>query len=245
MIQSQSDPPFEDLVRRAEQGDAEAQFTLAGKYAKGDRVAEDLAQALRWGRLAAEQGHVSAQLSLGFMYAKGLGTPQDYGEALHWFRLSAEQGNADAQFSVGFLYYTGRGVPKDDAKAELWYRLAAEQGEVGAQLSLALMYSDQDDPEAIHWYKLAAEQGDDVAQHNLAVKLVKGDGVPQNMALAHVLFDLSAAQGNEDARMHKENLMALMTREQIAESQGLSRKWVEMHFQDGGPLQYARQDSNL
>ncbi len=163
-------------------------------------------------------------------------TVQDHGEAHHWFRLSAEQGNADAQFSVGFLYYTGRGVPKDHAEAERWYRLAAEQGEVGAQLSLALMYSDQDDPEAIHWYKLAAEQGDDVAQYNLAVKLIKGDGVPQNMALAHTLFDLSAAQGNGDAQRHKEKLMALMTREQIAESQRLSRKWIGMRSQDGGPL---------
>ena len=42
MIQSSDDSPFEDLIRCAEQGDPEAQYTLAGNYTRGEGVAEEL-----------------------------------------------------------------------------------------------------------------------------------------------------------------------------------------------------------
>ncbi len=40
----------------AEQGDAVAQYNLGVKYAQGEGVSEDYAEAIKWWRLAAEQG---------------------------------------------------------------------------------------------------------------------------------------------------------------------------------------------
>ena len=46
--------PLEETRRSAEQGDAEAQFSLGRMYDEGEGVAEDDAEAVRWYRLAAE-----------------------------------------------------------------------------------------------------------------------------------------------------------------------------------------------
>ena len=48
----------------AEQGDAQAQHSLALMYTKGLGVPQDFVEAVRWYRLAAEQGHAGAQYSL-------------------------------------------------------------------------------------------------------------------------------------------------------------------------------------
>ena len=76
----------------AEQGNAEAQFSLKVAFDTGQGVTQDRAEALRWYRLAADQGHASAQCHVGAIYSEGRGIPQDYGESVRWFRLAADQG---------------------------------------------------------------------------------------------------------------------------------------------------------
>jgi len=62
----------------ADQGNADAQISLAVIYAEGQGVPKDLAAAARWYQRAADQGHVVAQSDLGAMYYSGEGVPQDY-----------------------------------------------------------------------------------------------------------------------------------------------------------------------
>ena len=59
---------------------------------KGEGVPQDLAEAVKWYRLAANRGDVSAQYKLGTMYANGEGVPQDNILAHMWFNLSAAHG---------------------------------------------------------------------------------------------------------------------------------------------------------
>ena len=47
----------------AEEGSADAQFQLGLMYHKGDSVAQDFKEALKWYRLAAEQGYAYTQRS--------------------------------------------------------------------------------------------------------------------------------------------------------------------------------------
>jgi TPR repeat protein len=56
-----------------------------------------------------------------------------------------------------------------------------------------------------------------------------GHGVPENMVLAYMWFNLAAAQGDEMARKYKDQAASVITREQIAEAQQLSREWMEKH----------------
>ena len=55
--------------RLAEQGDADAQYNLGVRYANGEGVLKDEAEAVRWYRLSADQGNADAQFNL------GVGTP--------------------------------------------------------------------------------------------------------------------------------------------------------------------------
>jgi TPR repeat protein len=70
-----------------------------------------------------------------------------------------------------------------------------------------------------------AGQGDAKAQGDLGTAYVKGEGVPQDYVLAHMWFNLAAAQGNEDARQNRDSVAKLMTPDQVAEAQRLARQW--------------------
>ena len=71
---------FDEAKFLAEQGDAEAQLNLGIRYANGEGVPEDDAEAVKLYRLAAKQGDAEAQNNLGIMYANGDGVPQNRGQ---------------------------------------------------------------------------------------------------------------------------------------------------------------------
>ena len=105
-----------EIPALAAQDDADAQFNLGLKYAKGLGVARDYAEALRWFLMAAEQGHAKAQYNLGLMYWQGQGVPRNFVQAHMWWTLSASQGTAFAtQFRDNV---EGRMTPEQIAKAE-------------------------------------------------------------------------------------------------------------------------------
>ena len=63
------------LIKKAEGGDAEAQFILGTAYGEGRDVPQDFSEAAKWYRKAAEQGHARAQFNLASAYANGEGVP--------------------------------------------------------------------------------------------------------------------------------------------------------------------------
>lgn len=83
------------LRRAAEQGSAEAQFTLAASCEFGQRTQKDGGQALSWYRKAAEQGHAAAQWTLGEHYEHGGVVPKDPAHALVWLRRAADHDRHD------------------------------------------------------------------------------------------------------------------------------------------------------
>jgi TPR repeat protein len=65
-VQVQAQTPEIDALRaRAEQGHADAQYTLELMYDNGEGVPQDDAEAVRWYRLAAEQRLARGQFNLG------------------------------------------------------------------------------------------------------------------------------------------------------------------------------------
>jgi TPR repeat protein len=145
-------------------------------------------------------------------------------------RIKAEQGNADAQAALGFIYQNGDGVPKDDSESVRWYRKAAEQGNAEAQAALGFIYQigdgvPKDELESLKWFTKAAEQGHAGAQNVLGLFYKFGKGVPKDYVEAYKWFNLAAAQGKESAAKARSAMAEIMTREQIAEAQKLSRMW--------------------
>ena len=109
----------------------------------------DLADAMKWYRMAAEQGHARAQYKLGMMHRNGFdvatrvrsdafgvearATPSQrlgiaYVEALKWLTRASEQGLADAQYNLGLMYASGTGIPADFVSAYLWWAVAVQYG---------------------------------------------------------------------------------------------------------------------
>ena len=84
----------------------------------------------------------------------------------------------------------------------------------------------EDDAEAVKWYRKAAEQGYAMAQFNLGLMYYNGYGVPQDNVLAYMWWNLSAARGHEVAKKNKGIISKVLTKEQIAEAQKLSREWL-------------------
>jgi TPR repeat protein len=157
--------------------------------------ARNYALALKEVTPLAKAGHAEAQHLLGLMYYMGRGVPRDYKQAFAWHQKAALQGKADAQYVVGAMYYTGNSVPQDQKHAVTWFRKAAEQGHAEAQNALGLMYR----------YHVA--------------------GVPQDVVLAYMLYNLAAAGGNRNAVDQRAAIAKRMTQEQIEEAQALSRTW--------------------
>ena len=191
-------------------------------------------------RQAAEQGDAEAQYKLGDMYQReplpeaknqnpftALRLAKE--EALKWTRKAADQGHAGAQHNLGHMYRSGWGVPEDDREAVKWFRKAANQGYAIAQTSLGYMYQlgkgvPEDDPEAMKWFRKAANQGEVLAQYTLGNLYYKGQGVPEDYVKAYAWWNLAAAQGSEAAVEDKNSLRPIMTPEQVAEAQKLSRE---------------------
>jgi len=90
------------------------------------------------------------------------------------------------------------------------------------------MYHDgqgvpQDYAEAVRWYRKATEQNYAAAQFNLGGMYYDGLGVPKDYVQAYKWFNLAATR-DEGAREACNTLAKLMTSEQIAEAEKLSRE---------------------
>lgn len=116
----------DELTRKAESGDANAQYNLGEYYYKNAAQFNDRTLAFRWYSKAAKQGHSDAQFELAKLYYLGLETKEKkkdsdtYGEyetitvvpqnsrlALNFYRKAAEQGHPDAQYQLSEFYFNG------------------------------------------------------------------------------------------------------------------------------------------
>ncbi len=164
---------FDQIQKRAEASNPEAQTVLASCYELGRNVKPSRAETIHWLKLAADQGYAPAEYELGRIYLYGRGIPADYQQALLWEKKAALQGNRNAQRDLAFMYERGLGVQPDPREAALWNRKAAEQDEPQAQLHLAeALESGNGVPvdlaEAKVWYLKAARQNLSKAQLRIA-----------------------------------------------------------------------------
>ena len=125
---------LEDLRRLAQLGDPVAQFALGARYAQGDEVRQDYAEAVRWFEKAANQGHVVAQATLGAYYWAGRGVPEDLTKAYFWSLLARAGGDEASKYRVAALTsrMTHIQVTEAQQQADEWLR--QHQGTTNANL---------------------------------------------------------------------------------------------------------------
>jgi localization factor PodJL len=158
-------PEILQLQARANQGAAGAELLLGLKFADGEGVAADPAEAARWLNRAASKGEALAQYRLGTLYEKGIGVPQDQKAAADWYSRAADLGNVKAMHNLAVAYANGVGRETNFAEAARWFRQAAERGLADSQFNLAVLHErglgvTPSLSEAYRWYAIAASQGD-------------------------------------------------------------------------------------
>jgi len=121
--------------RDADQGNADAMYSLALRLFTGDGTNRNEREAIEWLRRATESGHSKSQQELGKrLFERGMvfWNATNYAEALVWLRDAAEQENADAMQQIGLAYNHGLGVSMLPREAGNWFRAAANQRNVDA-----------------------------------------------------------------------------------------------------------------
>ena len=198
-------PDMQELLKKANEGDPDAQYELGKNYFNGTGTEQDYAEALAWYTKAAEQGNADAQFNLGRMYFDGTGTDQDYDKAFKWHRKAAEQGIPEAQYQIGVMYEEGMGTDQSNYDAISWYSKAADQEYAEAQDAVGLIYLNgngviQDYEEAMTWFNKAAEQSNADAQFQLGKMYFNGTGVGLDYKKAYEWLSRAADQGLPEAQ---------------------------------------------
>ena len=149
-----SQEELEQLMRDAEQGDAEAQYELAICYRNGSGVEEDLEKYIYWLRLSAEQGWGHAIYRMCLNYAFGFCVERDCEKAKYWYlkgendteealREKAENGDIKCQGLMARLC----GILQDDEGELYWIKRSADQGDRHAIYLLSDRYFHKGDIE--------------------------------------------------------------------------------------------------
>ncbi|MCX7180848.1 MAG: tetratricopeptide repeat protein [Proteobacteria bacterium] len=191
---------FISQVRKARQGDTEAQWHVGMTYAR----LGDPAHALPMLTSAAGAGQPRAATLLGWLYEDGRGTERSIDEAKRWYRLAAEQGEADAMAALGRLLLQEKPAEARAAARQL-FRRAAELQDPNGQYYLGWTLTEaargtRDDAEAYDWFLKAARQGHIGAQLAVATHLMAGRGVAvDNKAAGEWLL---RAAGTQDPVAH-------------------------------------------
>ncbi len=81
---------FNETLKRAQQGDAIAQFQVGNMYRRGQEVEFALKKTIYWYKKAAEQGYAIAMLHLGNMYE--LDSIKNYELAYAWYYIAGTEG---------------------------------------------------------------------------------------------------------------------------------------------------------
>lgn len=135
-----SNGSLEELIKRANEGDVQAQTYLGALYVKGQGIPQSYASAATWYAKAAQAGDTYAQNNLGDLYQYGLGVSQSHVTAAAWYEKAVRSGNAVAQANLSRLYRDGKGVLQDYDLARTLYEKAAISGDANAISKLSELY---------------------------------------------------------------------------------------------------------
>ena len=195
---------FNDMLKAAQKGDANAQGYIGYCYLNGDGVPKNEKLAFEWTTKSAVQGNSAAQHILGWMFYSGTGTPQNYLKAFEWFTKAAEQGSADGQYAIGNMLIYAEGVARNEKQGFEWMKKAAMNGCVDAQSHLGELYynglaTSKDLSKSFEWRMKAAEQGHAYSQLCIGQMYCTGEGTPKDEKRGFEWIRNSAIQGYADA----------------------------------------------
>ncbi len=123
----------------------------------------------------------------------------DYVDAFTILLPFADKGEVKAQAAVGFMYDTGQGTTQHFEKAVKYYTPAAEAGDAKSQYRLGLIYANG------------------------------GGAVAQDSFEAYVFLSLAVAQGVEEAKKPRGEMLDFLSRLRLEEAQNKTEEMAEKY----------------
>ncbi len=195
---------LEEIRRMAEHGSRPFQLRLWEVYSRGEGVARDEHQAMRWLTAAAEGGYGPAQSVLGVYTLEHARYRSDIERARQWLEKAAANQQPEAQYRLGILYLEGaQGLRPDTDKALHWLQMAADAGYGDAMYALGWIYEqgrgiEADEERAFELFSAASRRNHSGAMHQVGRFLLKRD-VPDADVRALEWFQRAADSGESDA----------------------------------------------
>lgn len=212
LLASCSTNAITDLIKKAEQGDAEAQLAY-GRLLKtsGNGVDQDWIKAVEMLERSATNGNADAQWELGLMYEYANHVDQDQARALDLYRRSANAGNPIGLYLVAHCYQHGIVVDEDKVISDSLYRQSFDQLIALAPeediyvlnfVGSAYFWGDGvevDRAKAFGYYLTSAEKGNPETQYKIGSCYANGQGTDRDEEKALYWYRKSAAQGYSEA----------------------------------------------
>ena len=135
------DKDFKGYLKKAENGDPEAQYKIGEMYDEGQEVKEDKEKAFKWYMKSAEQGFAEAQYWIGISYDLGIcGVNENKIEALNWFDKVANNDNESVILRLAnhFIY-----EEKNKNKAKEYLEKLIKLGNLSAMALYAFFVNNE------------------------------------------------------------------------------------------------------
>lgn len=236
---------LKNIVFKAVHGNPRAQMLLGKVYEKGIGVKQNLAEAIRWYKLASKQNDTKADYNIGIIYLKYL---NDVDTALKWFKYAAFKGNRNAQYALASLYYhdiAGEDHPNKERFAKTMYGFSAWKNLPIAQYKYAKIISLKDNEYTVSernknhkmikdMYEKAVSGGIEDAKLPLAFYYASDKSNVNKHPWALKVAQEKANQGNNKAAL----LLAIMNDRGIGSIKNESNalQWYQFASSNGDPI---------
>jgi len=125
----ENEEAFKWMQASADQGYAQACYSLGNFYRSGTWVEADADKAFEYYKKAAEMGNSDGMERLGECFALGTGVAVNMNFSFQAFQRAAEMGNPKGQCHLGLSYIEGRGCLQDIGLGFQWIMQAAASGQ--------------------------------------------------------------------------------------------------------------------
>ncbi|MBQ7617735.1 MAG: sel1 repeat family protein [Desulfovibrio sp.] len=185
------------IIKKAEEGDAEAQMLLSRMYDNGIGVPRIIERRFYWLKRAMENGSLEAMTTYGAYCLMGNEfVPKDQKKAEELMQKAAEAGDAVAINNLGVLYYQLKNQP---SKGLTYFEQAAALNNSRVLLHVAQHYllektfvSDKNIEKCLNYLQRAADQQYGDAMLLLAGFYYNGQYVEENRKKAYALLERAA-----------------------------------------------------
>ena len=204
---------FEDIIKKANAGDREAQCSLGFAYMLGEDIEQDYSLALEWLKKSSKQGFAEAYRHIAELYMNGNGVIKSLEMAIYYSRMAELKGDRIAKDLKIHCQKSRMGELSLEPMVELWHYYMREprdfiefyekaiEAEVGhGPFRLGYIYEMSGDYEnAIKYYRIGEERKAADAIYRLGYLYEKGYGVDKSRLRAYGYYRKAEMYGDVNA----------------------------------------------